>query len=40
VKGGIFNPQGTSTLSVPAKPDSDFKSGDTLVDTASANTAQ
>ena len=31
VKGGVFNPQGTSTLSVRAEPDSNFTSSDTLV---------
>jgi hypothetical protein len=31
VKGGIFNLQGTSTLSVRAKPDSSFTSLDTLI---------
>jgi len=31
VKGGIFNPQATSTLSVRAKPDSSFTSSDTLI---------
>jgi hypothetical protein len=31
VKGGIFNPQGSSTLSVRAKPDSNFTGSDTLV---------
>ena len=31
VKGGIFNPQGTSTLSVRAKPDSNFTNSDTLI---------
>ena len=31
VKGGIFNPQATSTLSVRAKPDSNFTNIDTLI---------